>query len=173
MSVNARSPNREVDINRAIDDVLNLVEADATAAGTHVSTQYAPGLPPIIGDATRLQQVLLNLTRNAVDAMRDAARKEKGIQIRTQRSRRRSVVVEVLDHGHGYPRELADEMFQPFVTTKPGGLGVGLAVSRRIVRGYGGDLYCRSNPGGGSIFGFSLPQKRARGGEEPWIGMSR
>ena len=153
---------REVDINRAIDDVLNLVEADATAAGIHVSTEYAPGLPPIIGDATRLQQVLLNLTRNAVDAMRDGTGKEKGIQIRTQRSRRRSVLVEVLDHGHGYPSELADEMFQPFVTTKPGGLGVGLAVSRRIIRAYGGELYYRSNPGGGSIFGFSLPQKRAR-----------
>ena len=153
---------REVDINRAIDDVLNLVEADAAAAGIHVSTQYAPGLPPIIGDATRLQQVLLNLTRNAVDAMRDGTGKEKGIQIRTQRSRRRSVLVEVLDHGHGYPRELADEMFQPFVTTKPGGLGVGLAVSRRIVRAYGGDLHYRTNPRGGSIFGFSLPQERAR-----------
>ena len=115
----------EVDINRAIDDVLNLVEADAAAAGIQVSTGYAPGLPAIAGDATGLQQVLLNLTRNAVDAMRDGARKEKGIQIRTQRAGRQSVRVEVLDHGHGYPRELADEMFQPLVTTKPGGLGVG------------------------------------------------
>ena len=75
----------EVDINRAIDDVLNLVEADAAASEIHVSTEFAPGLPPIVGDATRLQQVLLNLTRNAVDAMRDGARKEKGIRIRTQR----------------------------------------------------------------------------------------
>lgn len=152
----------EVDINRAIDDVLNLIEADATAVGIQVSTQYAPGLPPIAADTTRLQQVLLNLTRNAVDAMRDGTGKEKGIHIRTQRSGRRSVGVEVLDHGHGYPRDLADEMFQPFVTTKPGGLGVGLAVSRRIVQAYGGELYYRTNPGGGSIFGFSLPQERAR-----------
>ena len=155
----------EVDFNRAIQDVLNLVEADATAAGIAVHTEYEPDLPPIAGDAIRLQQVLLNLTRNAVDAMRDGARKEEGIQIRTQRAGRRSVGVEVVDHGHGYPRELADEMFQPFVTTKPGGLGVGLAVSRRIVRTYGGELYYRSNPGGGSIFGFSLPQKRAQGEE--------
>ena len=151
----------EVDINRAIDDVLNLVEADAAASEIHVSTEFAPGLPPIVGDATRLQQVLLNLTRNAVDAMRDGARKEKGIRIRTQRAGNGSVGVEVLDHGHGYPRELADEMFQPLVTTKPGGLGVGLAVSRRIVRAYGGELYYRTNPAGGSIFGFSLPHKRA------------
>ena len=153
----------EVDFNRAIQDVLNLVEADATAAGIAVHTEYEPDLPPIVGDAIRLQQVLLNLTRNAVDAMRDGARKEEGIRISTQRAARRSVGVEVVDHGHGYPRELADEMFQPFVSTKPGGLGVGLAVSRRIVRSYGGELYYRSNPGGGSIFGFSVPQKRAAG----------
>lgn len=155
----------EVDFNRAIQDVLNLVEADATAAGIDVNTEYEPDLPPIAGDAIRLQQVLLNLTRNAVDAMRDGARKEEGIRIRTLRAGRRSVGVEVIDHGHGYPRELADEMFQPFVTTKPGGLGVGLAVSRRIVRTYGGELHYRSNPGGGSIFGFSLPHKRVRGEE--------
>lgn len=155
----------EVDFNRAIQDVLNLVEADATAAGIAVHTEYAPDLPPIVGDAIRLQQVLLNLTRNAVDAMRGGVRKEEGIRIRTQRAGRRSVGVEVVDRGHGCPAELANEMFQPFVSTKPGGLGVGLAVSRRIVEAYGGDLYYRSNPGGGSIFGFSLPQKRVRGEE--------
>ena len=149
----------------AIREVLNLVESDANAAGIRVETEYERDLPPIMGDAVRLQQVLLNLTRNAVDAMRDGSGKEKGIQIRTHRTVRQTVGVEVLDHGHGYPRELADEMFQPFVTTKPGGLGVGLAVSRRIVRAYGGELYYRSNPEGGSIFGFSLPQKGARDGK--------
>lgn len=149
--------DEEVDINRAVDAVLNLVEADATAAGIPVRTEYAPGLPPITGDAIRLQQVVLNLTHNAVDAMREGTRKEQGIRIRTQRAGHRSVSLEVIDHGHGYSRELGDEMFQPFVTTKPGGLGVGLAVSRRIVTRYGGELFYRPNPRGGSIFGFSLP----------------
>lgn len=146
-----------VEINRAVEDVLDLVRADATAAGIAVSTEYARGLPLVAGDAVHLQQVLLNLTRNAVDAMREGTKQQKGIRIRTSRGGNRSVSLEVIDHGHGYPREIEDEMFKPFVTTKRGGLGLGLAVSRRIVTRCGGRLSCRPNPDGGSIFGFSLP----------------
>ena len=149
-----------VEINRAIEAVLNLVEADASAAGIPVRTEYSADLPLVAANTVHLQQVVLNLTRNAVDAMRRETKKERGIRIRTRRSGNQSVCLEVIDHGHGYPREIEDEMFKPFVTTKRNGLGLGLAISRRIVTGYGGRLTFRPNPGGGSIFGFSLPAGR-------------
>ena len=106
----------------------------------------------------QLQQVLLNLTRNAVDAMRGGLHQEEGIRIRTERvDDSQAVRVAVVDRGHGVSQQLADSIFHPFVTTKRDGLGVGLAVSRTIIQAHGGDLYYKPNPEGGSTFGFSLP----------------
>lgn len=144
-------------INEVVDNVLNLIEADARAEGITVTTEYAPDIPPIRGDAVQLQQVLLNLTRNAVDSMRGGIQKAEGIRIRTGRIDHATVRVIVIDHGHGVSPQLAASVFHPFVTTKREGLGVGLAVSRTIVQAHGGELDYRPNPEGGSIFGFSLP----------------
>ncbi len=147
-----------LDINEVVDNVLNLIEADARAEGITVATEYAAELPPIMGDAVQLQQVLLNLTRNAVDAMRGGLYREEGMRIRTGRvDDSEAVRVTVVDHGHGVSQQLADSIFHPFVTTKREGLGVGLAVSRTIIQAHGGDLYYRPNPEGGSVFGFTLP----------------
>ena len=144
-------------INEVVDNVLNLIEADARAEGITVTTEYAPDIPTIRGDAVQLQQVLLNLTRNAVDSMRGGIQKAEGIRIRTGRIDHSTVRVVVIDHGHGVSPQLAANVFHPFVTTKREGLGVGLAVSRTIVQAHGGELDYRPNPEGGSIFGFSLP----------------
>lgn len=146
-----------LDINEVVDNVMNLIEADARAEGIPVTTEYAPDLPPVTGDAIQLQQVLMNLTRNAVDAMREGVHREQGIRIRTGRIDHDSIRIVVVDHGHGVPQQLVGSIFHPFVTTKREGLGVGLAVSRTIVQAHGGELYYRPNPEGGSIFGFSLP----------------
>jgi two-component system sensor kinase FixL len=121
-----------------------------------VSAVYAEGLPPVRCNATQLQQVLLNLTRNAVDAMRGAARSGGGIEIST-RSSGDSVAIEVADRGPGVSPQLGDNVFHPFVTTKRDGLGVGLAISRTIVQSCQGTLSYRNNPGGGAIFSISLP----------------
>lgn len=156
--VNKHEVRRDrLEINAVVDDVLNLIAADARAEAIPVSTQYAPDLPPVTGDALQLQQVLLNLTRNAVDAMRDGPAKQQGIRIRTGRIDPQTVHVEVTDHGHGVPPQLASRIFHPFVTTKREGLGVGLAVSRTIIQAHGGELHYAPNPAGGSVFGFSLP----------------
>ncbi len=147
-----------LDINETLTNILNLIEADARAEGITVTTEYAAELPPITGDAVQLQQVLLNLTRNAVDAMRGGLHREQGIRIRTESvDDSQAIRVSVVDHGHGVSRQLADSIFHPFVTTKREGLGVGLAVSRTIIRAHGGDLTYRPNPEGGSVFEFSLP----------------
>jgi two-component system sensor kinase FixL len=148
---------QRLDVNRVIADVMNLIEADAHAEGIRVVTEYGEDVPEVRADAVQLQQVLLNLTRNSVDAMRGGLNKDSGIVIRTERSESGGVRIAVADRGHGVSRQLADHIFHPFVTTKRDGLGVGLAISRTIVQSYGGTLTYRDNPGGGAIFEVELP----------------
>ena len=145
-----------VDLNEALNGVLDLIVADAKSNGITISTELQPNLPKIMGDEVQLQQVILNLTRNAVDAMKNGVRKKEGIAIRTF-STGDSVGLSVTDHGHGVSSQLADSIFHPFVTTKGDGLGIGLAISRTIVSGLHGELNYRNNPDGGSIFEFVVP----------------
>jgi two-component system sensor kinase FixL len=144
-------------LNEIVLSTLNLVEADARAEGIPIMTELAEDLPAVNGDLIQLQQVLMNLTRNAVDAMRDSPNSDEGIQIRTTRLDDDTVQVSVIDHGPGVSPQLAKSIFLPFVTTKRDGLGVGLAISNTIIRGHEGELFCRRNPAGGAIFGFKLP----------------
>lgn len=147
----------QLDLNEVVRATLNLIEADARAEGIPIQMELAEELAPINGDSVQLQQVLLNLTRNAVDAMRDSPNKDEGIVIRTARHGDDGVQVSVLDHGPGVSPQIAKSIFLPFVTTKRDGLGVGLAISRTIIGAHEGELFCRRNPMGGAIFGFNLP----------------
>ncbi|HVY64164.1 MAG TPA: PAS domain S-box protein [Gammaproteobacteria bacterium] len=151
---------QSLDVNRVVRDVMNLIEADAHAEGIPVRVEAAEGLPSVRADAVQLQQVLLNLTRNSVDAMRGGLAKDRGITIATQRNERGGVRITVTDHGHGVSRQLGDNIFHPFVTTKREGLGVGLAISRTIVQSYDGSLTYTDNPVGGAIFSIDLPAER-------------
>jgi two-component system sensor kinase FixL len=146
-----------LDVNRVIGDVLSLIEADANSEGIPVVVKTADGLPKVRADAVQLQQVLLNLTRNSVDAMRDGIGKDRGIIIATERGERGGVRITVTDHGHGVSRQLGDSIFHPFVTTKREGLGVGLAISRTIIQSFEGSLSFTENPRGGAIFSVELP----------------
>ena len=155
---------QSLDVNRVVDDVMSLVEADARSEGIPVHVRKGVGLPNVRADAVQIQQVLLNLTRNSVDAMRDALAKERGIYVVTDHAERGGVRIAVTDHGHGVSPQLGDDIFHPFVTTKRDGLGVGLAISKTIVESYGGTLSYADNPVGGSIFSIELPAERL---EEP------
>jgi two-component system sensor kinase FixL len=146
-----------LDMNEVVEGMLDLIEADAHAEGVSVALRLGEGLPAMRANAVQIQQVLLNLTRNAVDAMRDAGAKDRRIEISTQRTEPGGVRVSVADRGPGVARQLGDHIFHPFVTTKREGLGVGLAISRTIVQSYGGNLVYRDNPGGGAIFTVELP----------------
>jgi two-component system sensor kinase FixL len=148
---------QSLDMNKVVLDVLNLIEADAHAEGIPVRVDTVEGLPAVRADAVQLQQVLLNLTRNSVDAMRGGLGKQRGILIATERSERGGVRITVADHGHGVSRQLGEHIFHPFVTTKRDGLGVGLAISRTIVQSYDGSLTYSDNPGGGAVFAIELP----------------
>jgi two-component system sensor kinase FixL len=153
---------QSLDVNRVVDDVLNLIEVDAHSEGIPVRVRAAARLPTVRADAVQLQQVLLNLTRNSVDAMRGGVGKERGIIIATERTEDGGVCIRVIDHGHGVSPQLGDNIFQPFVTTKRDGLGVGLAISKTIVQSYGGTLSYSENPAGGAIFTVELPAERAQ-----------
>ena len=146
-----------IDVNKAVVDVLNLIEADAHAEGIRVTARLGTGLPAVQANGVQLQQVVLNLTRNAVDAMRDSTGKDRGIEVVTERATRAAFESASSDHGPGVPRQLGENIFHPFVTTKREGMGVGLAISRTIVQSYGGSLAYRDNPAGGAIFVVELP----------------
>lgn len=154
--------NRDVekelcDLNRVIDDAMMLVLTDTNRAGIAVKTDFAAGLPRVEANAIQLQQVLLNLTHNAVDAMQSVAQRAKGLTIRTYAPRTGEGAFEVRDHGPGVSPRLGEAIFRPFVTTKTQGLGVGLAISRTIIHNHGGRLTYNDAPGGGAVFTAALP----------------
>jgi two-component system sensor kinase FixL len=151
---------QSLDVNHVVDDVMSLIEADARSEGIPVQLRKGIGLPSVRADAVQIQQVLLNLTRNSVDAMRDGLAKERGIIILTERVESGGVRIAVTDHGHGVAPQLGDDIFHPFVTTKRTGLGVGLAISKTIVESFGGTLRYADNPVGGSIFSIELPAEQ-------------
>ena len=115
---------------------------------------YAEGENTVLVDRVQIQQVLINLMRNAMEAMRDSPVKQLAVTVhRHDESRLR---VEVSDTGSGIPPEIEPQLFQPFVTSKPGGMGIGLSISRRIIEAHGGELSVASSPQG-ATFAFTLP----------------
>lgn len=153
----------ELDVNLAIADVWNLVEADAHAEGIIAVVHYEPGLPTVRGDALQLQQVLLNLTRNSVDAMKDELPARGMLTVATSLGPDNGVRISVADTGPGVSGTMGENIFHPFVTTKGDGLGVGLSISRSIVQAYGGTLHYEDNPEGGAIFMIDLLTEAAGG----------
>jgi two-component system sensor kinase FixL len=113
-------------------------------------------VPPVSADPVQIQQVLLNLIRNAIDALNEAAGAPREIVVRT-RIATDAVEVAVVDRGPGIPAQIADNLFNPFFTTKATGTGLGLAISRSIIRAHQGKLAHQPTPGGGTTFYFTLP----------------
>jgi two-component system sensor kinase FixL len=109
----------------------------------------------VLADKVQVQQVLLNLMRNAVEAMAGSPRRDLLLSTAAADG---MAIVNVADTGPGIDAEMAAQLFQPFVTTKPQGMGVGLSISRTIVEAHGGRIWTEPNPGGGTIFRFTLPR---------------
>ena len=149
-----------VSVEATLKAVDELIRPQIEAKGVRFERCGPVGDVRVQADADKLQQVLLNLTRNSVDAMRDGLAKERGIAVVTERVERGGVRIAVTDRGHGVSPQLADDIFHPFVTTKRDGLGVGLAISKTIVESYGGTLSYADNPVGGSIFSIELPAEQ-------------
>jgi PAS domain S-box-containing protein len=149
-----------VNLRQLIGDVILLTRPDLDRHGVRVETKLEPDTPAIQGDPVQLQQVLLNLILNAVDAMRPRPAGDRDLLLTLTRQANDVVVIGVRDSGTGFDPGSADRLFAPFYTTKAGGLGMGLPISRSIVEAHGGSLWAAPNPSGGTVFLFSLPVER-------------
>ncbi|MBI3713720.1 MAG: PAS domain S-box protein [Burkholderiales bacterium] len=148
-----------LNIATLIHNIAPLIELQAQHAQVHVHYQVEPQLPEVLADKVLLEQVLLNLTRNAIDAMQDIAAECKQLQIHAHLSFTRTdqILIQIIDHGAGISDDIAAELFSPFFSTKPEGMGMGLNICRTAIEFHGGSLQHRANPEGGTIFEFSLP----------------
>ena len=145
-----------VAIDDAILEVIALTRTEAANNSVSVRTQLAEGLPRVQGDRVQLQQVLLNLIINAIEAMRDVGEEERELLIST-RNEPDGVSVEVRDSGPGFAPAALERVFEPFYTTKPGGLGLGLSICRSIIEAHNGRLWASANVPRGAIFRFIAP----------------
>ena len=147
----ARHPER---LDALVEEASALALVGLGDRGVTVKFARDPDLPPVICDRVQVQQVLVNLLRNAVEAMETSTVRELTLGTARWES---MVAVSVADTGSGIPATIEAQLFQPFVTTKSAGMGIGLSVCRAIVEGHGGRLWAEPNPGGGSVFRFTLP----------------
>jgi len=142
-------------LNRIVEEASALATIGARLDGIEVVFELADNLPPIEIDKIQIQQVVVNLVRNAVEALRQASKRR--LTVRTAAPAEDQQEVAVIDTGPGIAPEIAAQLFKPFVTNKTGGMGIGLSISLSIVEAHGGRLWAEANPGGGTIFRFTLP----------------
>ncbi len=143
------------DINHLVEEAGALALVGSRERGIKSFFHFGTETSMVVADRVQIQQVLINLMRNAIEAMRDS--EEKQLIVRTSQVSPEMLQVEVEDTGTGISDEIAPQLFQPFVTTKANGMGVGLSISRRIIESHGGELTVRANPAGGATFVFTLP----------------
>ncbi len=143
------------DLHRLIEEAAALALAGTRDLGVHTAFEFGKCVGKVLVDRVQIQQILVNLIRNALDAMRDSEVRE--LTVTTQAMRDGMVAVEVADSGSGVSPDVASQLFKPFITTKPGGMGIGLSISKRIVEAHGGDLAMHDNDKGGATFRFTLP----------------
>jgi len=153
------TPQRElVDINEVIREMIVLLRSEAARHNILVGTELATDLPQVMGDRVQLQQVMMNLMINGIDAMKDADG-TRNLAIKSQRVENERILVTVSDTGVGLPAQQADQIFKAFFTTKPHGTGMGLSISRSIVESHDGRLWAAENSPRGANFCFTLPTK--------------
>jgi two-component system sensor kinase FixL len=149
------------DIKAIIDEIKPLAEVDAHANNIAISFDVSTNLPRIVADQLQIQQVLLNLLRNGIDAMHDSAPEDRRLELHCYIATPDTVRIDVIDHGHGITEEAGMQLFHPFFTTKTSGMGMGLAISHTIVKSHSGDLTFSNNLSGGATFSVTLPTKMA------------
>ena len=144
-----------------IDAAVSLTRMDAMQQKVEIAARVDPGLPAVLADRIQIEQVLLNLLRNAMDAMEGTNTARRSIAVKARRKSKHAVEISVADSGPGIADEVTDRIFEPFVTTKPLGMGMGLSISHSIVESHGGSLRMARNVPSGAIFFFDLPTAEA------------
>jgi PAS domain S-box-containing protein len=155
----AKAPPRKakLDLNNTILEVIALTHTEMQRNGISLSTQLAPNLPLVEGDRVQLQQVMLNLILNAVQALSEKSRESRELLISTEHGGKKGVCVAVRDSGPGLTPESFEHLFNAFYTTKAGGMGMGLSICHSIVEAHGGTMWAAANVPQGAVFQFALP----------------
>jgi len=160
--VSKAAPQREpVDINSVIEEALTLTKGQVVLNKVSLSLILDPVLPLVSGDRTQLQQVIMNLIGNAIEAMAKVTERDRILEIRSQRVPGRSISISVQDSGVGISEALMSRLFEPFFTTRAEGIGMGLAISHSIIEAHGGRLWAESKLNEGTVFRFTLPEIQA------------
>jgi signal transduction histidine kinase len=154
----------EVDLNDAVQNALKLLAAEALNRGVVLNVIQAPSTLPVRADAVHIQQVILNLALNAMDAMLNCAPGSRKMTLGTALAGQTEVEVTVADTGTGIPSDKLKSVFETFFTTKPDGTGLGLSIARTIIETYGGRIWAENKLGGGAVFRFILPLSKTQGG---------
>ncbi|OYX12681.1 MAG: PAS domain-containing sensor histidine kinase [Rhizobiales bacterium 32-66-8] len=155
------SERRIETLSKLVEEASALALVGAKEYGVQVRFQFTPVSDLVLADKVQVQQVLLNLMRNALEAMMDAP--VRHLVVKTEPAEDDMVTVSVSDTGHGISSEMAEQLFTPFITTKPQGMGVGLSISRTIIESHGGRIWAQPNPAGGTVFCFTLRAVRDEG----------
>lgn len=158
MTKRTACPREKLDLNETIREVLAIAGDEAKRKGVVIRTQFADDRSPVFADRVQLQQVLLNLVINALDAMSSVGDRTRQLVIATENDYQDRVKVTVQDSGTGLDPQKMARIFEPFYTTKSGGMGMGLSISRSIVQDHGGRLWATLNAGSGTSFHFTLPK---------------
>jgi C4-dicarboxylate-specific signal transduction histidine kinase len=156
-----KTPPRKdlVDVNRAVREVIELAYSEAMKNGVSVQTQFAENLPLIQADRVELQQVILNLVINAIQAMAGLAAGVRELRLSTENTESGGARVAVQDTGPGLSTETLQRLFEPFYTTKADGMGMGLSICRSIIEAYGGRLWATGHASQGALFQFTIPAR--------------
>jgi signal transduction histidine kinase len=149
-----------LDLNDVVREVIALVQRELSSHLVLLRTELAPSLPVIFGDRVQLQQVMINLVMNGIEAMQEITDRPRELAIRSGRDEPHHVHVSVTDCGVGISAENANRLFNPFFTTKSSGMGMGLSICRSIVEAHSGRLSASPNEGAGATFQFVLPSEQ-------------
>jgi signal transduction histidine kinase len=149
----------EVDINELIQEMIALLRGEASRHSILIDSDLSFNLPPIMADRVQLQQVLMNLMLNGIEAMKSMNTPGK-LTIKSQQHDNSQLLISVMDTGVGVPPEKIEQIFNAFFTSKPQGTGMGLAITRSIVESHGGRVWVNPNAGPGTTFHFTLPTRR-------------
>jgi signal transduction histidine kinase len=152
-----------LDVNETIQEVIALARSEIQRHGVALETQLSEHVPVVLADRIQLQQVLLNLIMNAIEAMRDVSVGARVLAVSSERGAATEVVIAVRDSGPGFDPQHLDRLFDAFYTTKAHGLGLGLTISRRIIEAHGGRLWATANVPHGAVVQFTVPIERAEG----------
>jgi len=160
LSKNADPQTAPLDLNDVVNEVVPLVQRELLSHGVLLRMELAPALPVVLADRVLIQQVIINLVINGIEAMRPVTDRPRELVIRSQQGEAHQILVMVKDSGVGIPAENADKLFKAFFTTKSGGMGMGLSICRSIIEAHGGRLSASGNVGPGATFQFALPARR-------------